>query len=249
MENEIIIDLTTRQVSGKLPNAYVGDNKCNYYKIKIVRDKKIVDLTGKKIKLAFETNGMGDILDINITNAINGECEFELGGVLTSRAGRYNYQLNIYNDNGYLENTVIFSAVINNTVVEFISDKMVGSESFMILNEALKNVDDLQNKMKEHFYTISASEWSEKQADEFYHAFIPKPDINSDIIRCMRFDSAYNLIDEVVMPKAELDNEPISEIGRELLINKGIPENELNNWYEICCIRAEDNKFILRGMA
>lgn len=158
---KIIIDLETKIITGDKLEAIQGDNKCNNYIIKLIRDSEEIDLTGKQIRLAYERNGIGDIQDLTIIDNEKGEIEFELGGNLTKHSGSYNYQLAVFGENGYLENSIKFTGSIRESVFEKISTEIIESSSFDILTKSLKKVEEWDknfNKWKNEIDAINIKE-------------------------------------------------------------------------------------------
>lgn len=129
-----------------------GDNLSEVYKIYILKNKRRIDLTNKIAVMAYVDeygSKRSNILNLNITNAAEGEIELPITNVISSENGVYACQIAIYGENNSLEQTAPFSLIVENNIFSKISNTAINSSNFHILSEAIKTANEYSEKLKE----------------------------------------------------------------------------------------------------
>lgn len=129
-----------------------GDNLSEVYKIYICKNKRRVNLTNKIAVMAYvdEYNSKrSNILNLNITNAAEGEIELPITNVISRENGVYACEIAIYGENNFLEQTAPFSLIVENNIFSKISNAAINSSDFHILSEAIKTTNAYGEKLKE----------------------------------------------------------------------------------------------------
>ncbi|AAL96788.1 BppU family phage baseplate upper protein [Clostridium perfringens] len=139
MVNEIFINID--ELNNERIVTTQNNNNCETYKIYIIQNNKRIDLTGKTVELAYlkNDNKNGNIIDLNITNARDGEITLEIDKLLTKQDGVYSCQLAIYKEN-YLEHSATFEMIIKESLFAKISGE-IEENNFEILNNLISNVE------------------------------------------------------------------------------------------------------------
>lgn len=148
-----------------------GDNLSEVYKIYICKNKRRVNLTNKIAVMAYvdEYNSKrSNILNLNITNAAEGEIELPITNIISEHNGIYACQVAIYGENNSLEQTAPFSLIVENNIFSKISNSAINSSDFHILSEAIKTTNAYGEKLKEGTENIELqyAENLNKKADE-----------------------------------------------------------------------------------
>lgn len=129
-----------------------GDNLSEVYKIYICKNKRRVNLTNKIAVMAYVdeySSKRSNILNLNITNAAEGEIELPITNVISNENGVYACQIAIYGENNSLEQTAPFSLKVENNIFSKISNAAINSSDFHILSEAIKTTNAYGEKLKE----------------------------------------------------------------------------------------------------
>ncbi|MDK0853232.1 GDSL-type esterase/lipase family protein [Clostridium perfringens] len=129
-----------------------GDNLSEVYKIYILKNKRRIDLTNKIAVMAYVDeygSKRSNILNLNITNAAEGEIELPITNIISEHNGVYACQIAIYGENNSLEQTAPFSLVVENNIFSKISNTAINSSDFHILIEAIKTTNTYGEKLKE----------------------------------------------------------------------------------------------------
>lgn len=129
-----------------------GDNLSEVYKIYICKNKRRIDLTNKIAVMAYVDeygSKRSNILNLNITNASQGEIELPITNVISNENGVYACQIAIYGENNSLEQTAPFSLIVENNIFSKISNTAINSSDFHILSEAIKTASEYAKKLKD----------------------------------------------------------------------------------------------------
>ena len=129
-----------------------GDNLSEVYKIYICKNKRRVNLTNKIAVMAYVDeygSKRSNILNLNITNAAEGEIELPITNVISNENGVYACQIAIYGENNSLEQTAPFSLIVENNIFSKISNTAINSSDFHILSEAIKTTNAYGEKLKQ----------------------------------------------------------------------------------------------------
>ena len=129
-----------------------GDNLSEVYKIYICKNKRRIDLTNKIAVMAYVDeygSKRSNILNLNITNAAEGEIELPITNIISEHNGVYACQVAIYGENNSLEQTAPFSLIVENNIFSKISNTAINSTDFHILSEAIKTTSEYAEKLKE----------------------------------------------------------------------------------------------------
>ncbi|MGU8438977.1 BppU family phage baseplate upper protein, partial [Clostridium perfringens] len=129
-----------------------GDNLSEVYKIYILKNKRRIDLTNKIAVMAYVDeygSKRSNILNLNITNAAEGEIELPITNIISEHNGIYACQVAIYGENNSLEQTAPFSLVVENNIFSKISNNAINSSDFHILSEAIKTTNSYAEKLKQ----------------------------------------------------------------------------------------------------
>ncbi|MDK0900150.1 GDSL-type esterase/lipase family protein [Clostridium perfringens] len=129
-----------------------GDNLSEVYKIYICKNKRRVNLTNKIAVMAYvdEYNSKrSNILNLNITNAAEGEIELPITNIISEHNGVYACQVAIYGENNFLEQTAPFSLIVENNIFSKISNTAINHSDFHILSEAIKTTNAYGEKLKQ----------------------------------------------------------------------------------------------------
>lgn len=129
-----------------------GDNLSEVYKIYICKNKRRVNLTNKIAVMAYVdeySSKRSNILNLNITNAAEGEIELPITNVISRENGVYACEIAIYGENNFLEQTAPFSLIVENNIFSKISNAAINSSDFNILSEAIKTTNTYGEKLKQ----------------------------------------------------------------------------------------------------
>ncbi|HBI7093871.1 TPA: SGNH/GDSL hydrolase family protein [Clostridium perfringens] len=129
-----------------------GDNLSEVYKIYICKNKRRVNLTNKIAVMAYVdeySSKRSNILNLNITNAAEGEIELPITNVISRENGVYACEIAIYGENNSLEQTAPFSLIVENNIFSKISNVAINTTDFQILSEAIKTTSEYAEKLKE----------------------------------------------------------------------------------------------------
>lgn len=129
-----------------------GDNLSEVYKIYILKNKRRIDLTNKIAVMAYVDeygSKRSNILNLNITNAAEGEIELPITNMISEHNGVYACQVAIYGENNSLEQTAPFSLIVENNIFSKISNTAINSSDFHILSEAIKTTSEYAEKLKQ----------------------------------------------------------------------------------------------------
>ncbi|EGT3613168.1 SGNH/GDSL hydrolase family protein [Clostridium perfringens] len=129
-----------------------GDNLSEVYKIYICKNKRRVNLTNKIAVMAYVdeySSKRSNILNLNITNAAEGEIELPITNVISRENGVYACEIAIYGENNFLEQTAPFSLIVENNIFSKISNAAINSSDFHILSEAIKTTNSYGEKLKQ----------------------------------------------------------------------------------------------------
>lgn len=133
-------------------NTIQGNNNAEVYKIYVLFNKRRIDLTGKTVKMAYLRTGTveGDVINLNITNATEGEITLQITNKISKKDGVYSCQLAIYGADGFLEHTATFGLTVEANIFTKIAGEIADSKDFTYLENILDKASKLSEKLKEN---------------------------------------------------------------------------------------------------
>ncbi|MGU8484969.1 BppU family phage baseplate upper protein [Clostridium perfringens] len=133
-------------------NTIQGNNNAEVYKIYVLFNKRRIDLTGKTVKMAYLRTGTveGDVINLNITNATEGEITLQITNRISKKDGVYSCQLAIYGADGFLEHTATFGLTVEANIFTKIAGEIADSKDFTYLENILDKASKLSEKLKEN---------------------------------------------------------------------------------------------------
>ncbi|MDK0745657.1 BppU family phage baseplate upper protein [Clostridium perfringens] len=133
-------------------NTIQGNNNAEVYKIYVLFNKRRIDLTGKTVKMAYLRTGTveGDVINLNITNATEGEITLQITNKISKKDGVYSCQLAIYGADGFLEHTATFGLTVEANIFTKIAGEIENSKDFTYLENILDKASKLSEKLKEN---------------------------------------------------------------------------------------------------
>ncbi|EJT6169353.1 SGNH/GDSL hydrolase family protein [Clostridium perfringens] len=220
-----------------------GDNLSEVYKIYICKNKRRIDLTNKIAVMAYVDeygSKRSNILNLNITNAAEGEIELPITNIISEHNGVYACQVAIYGENNSLEQTAPFSLIVENNIFSKISNAAINSSDFHILIEAIKTASEYAKKLKDGTEKIElqyADELNKKanKADLVSNRRFQGSDITANILskNNVNGDYWYSTDEKVYYLKSE-----------EGWINIGYGDNMINNIVSVLESIEEKNKYL-----
>ncbi|MGG7159167.1 BppU family phage baseplate upper protein [Clostridium perfringens] len=138
-------------------NTIQGNNNAEVYKIYVLFNKRRIDLTGKTVKMAYLRTGTveGDVINLNITNATEGEITLQITNKISKKDGVYSCQLAIYGADGFLEHTATFGLTVEANIFTKIAGEIADSKDFTYLENILDKASKLSEKLKENTATAT----------------------------------------------------------------------------------------------
>lgn len=135
----IVIDIKTGQVKGNI-DVVENDNKSDVYKIYILKNKAIYDLTGKTPRMVMidKKQNIKQVIDLNIADAKRGEVNLQVSDAWSRRDGRYVCQLAIFGLEGFLEQSTYFWITIKNSLFNYVGGEILADPQFEMLKQELE---------------------------------------------------------------------------------------------------------------
>lgn len=123
------------------------DNNSRFIIFKLINNSKAYDLTGKTVRVAgIKRDGTEIFNDCEMVDEKNGMVSMELTEQINAAGGRVVCELKIYGDNDFLLSTKQFVINVSNSVM---STKILSSNEFAALTNALKEIHDIDKKFAE----------------------------------------------------------------------------------------------------
>ncbi|XZL56629.1 BppU family phage baseplate upper protein (plasmid) [Clostridium perfringens] len=215
-------------------NTIQGNNNAEVYKIYVLFNKRRIDLTGKTVKMAYLRTGTveGDVINLNITNATEGEITLQITNSISKRDGVYSCQLAIYGADGFLEHTATFGLTVEANIFTKIAGEIADSKDFTYLENILDKASKLSEKLKEN--TSSATNANSNLESNITEA----NNINSKLLENTstatslnkNLESNIDLAKEVKETIKDLDNKNIEATEKiETLTGLNAKATELSN--------------------
>ncbi|MGU8884611.1 BppU family phage baseplate upper protein [Clostridium perfringens] len=131
-------------------NTIQGNNNAEVYKIYVLFNKRRIDLTGKTVKMAYLRTGTveGDVINLNITNATEGEITLQITNSISKRDGVYSCQLAIYGADGFLEHTATFGLTVEANIFTKIAGEIADSKDFTYIERILEEAKTVSGDLK-----------------------------------------------------------------------------------------------------
>lgn len=129
-----------------------GNNNAEVYKIYVLFNKRRIDLNGKTVKMAYLRTGTveGDVINLEVTNAQEGEITLQITNAISKRDGVYSCQLAIYGADEFLEHTATFGLTVEANIFNQIANEIADSKDFTYLENILDKASKLSEKLKEN---------------------------------------------------------------------------------------------------
>lgn len=130
-----------------------GNNNAEVYKIYVLFNKRRIDLNGKTVKMAYLRTGTveGDVINLEVTNAQEGEITLQITNEISKRDGVYSCQLAIYGAAGFLEHTATFGLTVEANIFNKIADEIADTKDLTyierILEEAINTSEELKSNI------------------------------------------------------------------------------------------------------
>lgn len=133
------------------------NNNAEVYKIYVLFNKRRIDLNGKTVKMAYLRTGTveGDVINLEVTNAQEGEITLQITNAISKRDGVYSCQLAIYGADEFLEHTATFGLTVEANIFNQIANEIADSKDFTYLENILDKASKLSEKLKENTATAT----------------------------------------------------------------------------------------------
>ncbi|WP_415325707.1 BppU family phage baseplate upper protein [Clostridium perfringens] len=150
--NEIGLNINVDSYNNEGIKTIKGNNNAEIYKLYILKNKRRLSLVGKTVKLGYVMSGTknGDVINLNITNAEQGEITFPITNSISKRDGVYSCQLAILGADGFLEHTATFGLTVEANIFTKIAVEIADSKDFTYLENILDKASKLSEKLKEN---------------------------------------------------------------------------------------------------
>ncbi|HHD2761513.1 TPA: BppU family phage baseplate upper protein [Clostridium perfringens] len=211
-------------------NTIQGNNNAEVYKIYVLFNKRRIDLTGKTVKMAYLRTGTveGDVINLNITNATEGEITLQITNSISKRDGVYSCQLAIYGADGFLEHTATFGLTVEANIFNKIAGEIENSKDLTYIERILEEAktvsgdlktnipvaDNLNRSLEDNINKASninntLADTTERSKVAAIDAIEKKSDLESSIVEAKKFidglDGSQN-IPQIRMDVNELQN-------------------------------------------
>lgn len=165
---KIVIDIKTGQVKGNI-DIVENDNKSDIYKIYILKNKAIYDLTGKTPRMVMidKKQNIKQVIDLNITDAKRGEVSLQVSDAWSRKDGRYICQLAIFGLEGFLEQSTYFWITIKNSLFNDVGGEILADPQFEMLKQELEKFQIAFSKIEEwdKYFKETSGKIEEKYTD------------------------------------------------------------------------------------
>lgn len=146
----IVIDIKTGQVKGNI-DVVENDNKSDVYKIYILKNKAIYDLTDKTPRMVMidKKQNIKQVIDLNVTDTKRGEVSLQVSDAWSREDGKYICQLAIFGLEGFLEQSTYFWITIKNSLFNDIGGEIIADPQFEMLKQELEKLQMALAKIEE----------------------------------------------------------------------------------------------------
>lgn len=126
------------------------DNNSDTYVIILKEGNEILDLTDKTVKMAYvlDYTTEKDVIDLNITNPIEGEITLVITEVLTKKEGNYSCMLLVQGENNYRKHSNFFKLYVKENLFSLIANDIIPGPTFSLLQEMLKKAETLNTDLQ-----------------------------------------------------------------------------------------------------
>lgn len=131
-----------------------GNNNAEVYKIYVLFNKRRIDLNGKTVKMAYLRTGTveGDVINLEVTNAQEGEITLQITNAISKKDGVYSCQLAICDAvSGFKEHTATFGLTVEANIFNKIADEIADNKDLTyierILEEAINTSEELKSNI------------------------------------------------------------------------------------------------------
>ncbi|WP_283706947.1 BppU family phage baseplate upper protein [Clostridium perfringens] len=150
--SEIGLNINVDSYNNEVIKTIKGNNNAEIYKLYILKNKRRLSLVGKTVELGYVMVGTtnGDVINLNITNAEQGEITFPITNRISKKDGVYSCQLAILGEGDFLEHTATFTLTVENNIFSDITKAISDSKDFTYLERILEEASKLSEKLKEN---------------------------------------------------------------------------------------------------
>lgn len=224
---KIIIDINNR--SSDFITAVEDDNNSDIYKIILVENNEVIDLTDKTVKMAYvlDYTTEKDVIDMNITNPAEGEITLIISETLTRKEGYYSCQLLILGENDYRRHSNFFKLNIRENLFSLIASEIIPNPTFSLLQEIIKKAEKLNSELSNNI--SSGNELNSNLSENITIADPLNNSLNENIIEGKRVKSEL----EIAISEANNQNEHLKESISEANEIDSSLENNINDAREI----------------
>ncbi|EOU2128045.1 DUF2479 domain-containing protein [Clostridium perfringens] len=184
---KMIIDINNR--NSDFITAVEDDNNSDVYKIILVENNEVINLTDKTVKMAYvlDYTTEKDVIDMNITNPTEGEITLVISEVLTRKEGYYSCQLLILGENDYRRHSNFFKLNIRENLFSLIASDIIPKPTFSLLQEIIKKAETLNTELSTNI--SSGSELNSNLSENITIADPLNNSLNENIIEGKRVKS------------------------------------------------------------
>ncbi|XZK76070.1 BppU family phage baseplate upper protein [Clostridium perfringens] len=128
-----------------------GNNNAEVYKIYVLFNKRRIDLTEKTVKMAYLRTGTveGDVINLNVTNATEGEITLQITNAISKKDGVYSCQLAICNAvSGFKEHTATFGLTVEANIFTKIAGEIENSKDLTYIERILEEATNVSEELK-----------------------------------------------------------------------------------------------------
>ncbi len=188
---KMIIDINNR--NSDFITAVEDDNNSDVYKIILVENNEVINLTDKTVKMAYvlDYTTEKDVIDMNITNPTEGEITLVISEVLTRKEGYYSCQLLILGENDYRRHSNFFKLNIRENLFSLIASDIIPKPTFSLLQEIIKKAETLNTELSTNI--SSGSELNSNLSENITIADPLNNSLNENIIEGKRVKSELNI--------------------------------------------------------
>lgn len=224
---KIIIDINNR--SSDFITAVEDDNNSDIYKIILVENNEVIDLTDKTVKMAYvlDYTTEKDVIDMNITNPAEGEITLIISETLTRKEGYYSCQLLILGENDYRRHSNFFKLNIRENLFSLIASEIIPNPTFSLLQEIIKKAETLNTELSTNI--SSGNELNSNLSENITIADPLNNSLNENIIEGKRVKSEL----ETSTSEANNQNEHLKESISEANEIDSSLENNINDARDI----------------
>ncbi|MDK0651626.1 BppU family phage baseplate upper protein [Clostridium perfringens] len=128
-----------------------GNNNAEVYKIYVLFNKRRIDLNGKTVKMAYLRTGTveGDVINLEVTNAQEGEITLQITNAISKKDGVYSCQLAICDAvSGFKEHTATFGLTVEANIFNKIADEIADNKDLTYIERILEEATNVSEELK-----------------------------------------------------------------------------------------------------